>query len=243
MPTRLAPVTPHTSAERVTKREDSFTTALLAGGVVGGVAFPVLMLAVGAVREDYSALHQPGSMLSLGAGGWVQIVNFVVTGLLMIAYANGLRRALRSGQGATWAPLLIAIYGVGLVGAGVFPPDPSYGYPPGAPLGPATSFSVHGILHEIAGGMVFGPLIAACFVVAGRFATQGRRGWAAYSYLTGLAIPGFIAGAFNAWSSGSAANFGGAFQRMAIIAGWVWIALLALRIMRDRTLDASTSTE
>ena len=69
-------------------------------------------------------------------------------------------------------PFLIAIYGVGLVGAGVFSADPSYGYPPGAPLGPAASFSVHGMLHEVAGYMVFGPLTAACFVFARRFATQ-----------------------------------------------------------------------
>jgi Protein of unknown function (DUF998) len=213
---------------------DSRTTALLTSGVVGGLGFPAIMLAAGTVREDYSGLHQPGSMLSLGAGGWVQITNFVITGLLMVAFAIGLRRALRSGPGAMWAPVLIAIYGVGLVGAGVFPPDPSYGYPPGAPLGPAASFSVHGTLHEVAGFMMFGALILACFVMARRFlAKANRRGWAAYSLLTAMAMPAFIALAFNAWSSGAATNFGGLFQRLAIIAGSVWIALLALRTMRD----------
>jgi len=57
-------------------------------------------------------------------------------------------------------------------------------------------------------------------------------GWAVYSLLTGLAIPAFIAAAFNAWSSGIAANFGGLFQRMALAAGCVWISLLALRIAK-----------
>ena len=56
---------------------------------MGGVGFPAIMLAAGAVRDGYSALHQPGSMLSLGAGGWVQIANFIVTGLLMVACAVG----------------------------------------------------------------------------------------------------------------------------------------------------------
>jgi len=215
------------------ERGKTLTTFLLAGGVVGGFGSLIVALGAGALRRDYSALRQPVSMLSLGDGGWVQIANFVITGLLMVACAVGLQRALRTGRGATWGPLLIGVHGLGLVGSGVFSADPSYGYPPGAGLGPAAAFSVHGILHEVAGFTVFGPLTAACFVFARRFATQaGCRGWAVYSFLTGLAIPPFIALAFNAWSSGNAANVGGVFQRMAIAAGWVWISLLALRTIK-----------
>jgi hypothetical protein len=230
---------PHTSADargdQRTVREDALTTALLVGGVAGGWGFLGVAFAAGALREDYSALHQPVSMLSLGPGGWVQIANFVVSGLLMVACAVGLRRALRSGRGRTWGPLLIGVYGFGLVGAGAFSADPSYGYPPGAALGPAASYSVHGMLHEVAGFVVFGPLTGACFVFARRFAAQaGRRGWAIYSFLTGLAMPVFIAGAFNAWSSGMAANFGGVFQRLALAAGWAWISLLALSVIREK---------
>ena len=96
------------------------------------------------------------------------------------------------------------------------------------------------MLHEVAGFMAFGSLMAASFVFARRFAAQaGRRGWAAYSFLTGLLLPACIAGAFNAWSSGVAANFGGVFQRMAVFAGWVWIALLAVRVIRDRKVARS----
>jgi hypothetical protein len=214
---------------------DRLTTALLRCGVVGGVGFPTIMLAAGAVREHYSALHQPGSLLSLGAGGWVQIANFITTGMLMIACAVGVRRALPSRRVGSWGSLLISIYGLGLVAAGAFSADPSYGYPPGAPLGPAASLSVHGMLHEVASVMVFGPLTAACFVFARQSGPQRRRGvWTIYSVLTGVAIPVFIAGAINAWSSGNAMNFGGVFQRLAIIAGWLWISLLALRLIRDR---------
>jgi hypothetical protein len=223
---------------RADDRGKTLTTLLLAGGVVGGLGFLGIALAAGAFREGYRALHQPVSMLSLGPGRWVQIANFVVTGLLMVACAAGLRRTLRSGRGATWGPLLIGTYGVGLVASGVFPVDPSYGYPPGAALGPAASPTVSGTLHDLAGFMVFGPLTAACFVFARRFAAQaGRRGWGACSLLAGLAIPAFIAGAFNAWSSGIPANFGGVFQRMAIATGWLWISLLALSIIRHTRKD------
>lgn len=214
-------------------RGHTLTTSLLTGGVVGGVAFLVVAFVAGALRQDYLPLHQPVSMLSLGAGGWIQIANFIVTGLLMVACAVGLRRALRSGQGSTWGPLLIGVYGVGLIGAGVFSADPSYGYPPGAALGPAASPTLPGTLHDLAGFVVFGPLTAACFVFARRFAQHGRRRWAAYSFLTGLALPVFVAGAFNAWASGTADNFGGVFQRLAVGAGWAWIALVAASVIGD----------
>jgi hypothetical protein len=211
---------------------NALTTALLVGGVVGGLEFLAIAFAAGAFRQGYSALHQPVSMLSLGAGGWVQIANFVVTGLLMVACAAGLRRALHSGRGARWGSILIGVHGFGLVGAGVFSTDPSYGYPPGAALGPAASFSLHGMLHELTSLIAFAALTAACFVFARRFAAQaGGRGWAAYSFLTGLAVPAFIVGAFIAWSSGTPVNFGGVFQRMSVGAGWVCISLLALRII------------
>ena len=233
-----ASTTPHTSAgprgDQTTVRKDARTMALLLGGVAGGWGFLAVAFVAGALREDYSALHTPVSMLSLRPGGWVQIANFVVSGLLMVACAVGLRRALRSGRGTIWGPLLIGVYGFGLVGSGLFSADPSYGYPPGAALGPASFYSVHGMLHEVAGFVVFGTLTGACFVFARRFAAQAhRRGWAIYSFLTGLAMPAFIAGAFNAWSSGIAANFGGVFQRLAIAAGWMWISLLALSVNRE----------
>lgn len=208
-------------------------------GVVGGLGFPAVMLAAGAVREHYSALRHPGSMLTLGPGAWVQISNFVVCGLLMVAFAVGLRRVRHSRRDA-WGPLLIAAYGAGLVGSGLFPPDPSYGYPPGAPPGPAPSFSVHGTLHEVAGYLVFGPLLAACFVLPRRFGERAaRRGWAAYSLLTGLVIVASIAAAFREWSTGSPDNLGGVFQRIAIIAGCLLVALVALRTLRDPRTSTS----
>jgi hypothetical protein len=216
-------------------REKALTTSLLLGGVVGGPGFLVVALGAGALRRDYSALHQPVSLLSLGMGGWVQIENFVVTGLLMVSCAAGLRRTVRSGRGPAWSPLLIGIYGLGLVGAGVFPPDPSYGYPPGAALGPAASFSAHGALHEITSVILVAALTAACFVFGRHFAQAGCGAWAAYSFVTGLAVPVFLVGAFIAWSSGTTVNFGGVFQRMALAAGWTWISSLALRIISEVT--------
>ena len=66
---------------------------LLLCGVLGPVIFVASFLVQGAVRSGYDALRHPVSSLSLGSAGWVQMATFWVTGLLIAAYAVGLRRA------------------------------------------------------------------------------------------------------------------------------------------------------
>lgn len=211
---------------------DALTRRLLACGAVGGFGFIAVFLIEGAIRPHYDPLSQPVSSLSLGNGGWIQIANFVVTGLLMLACALGLRRALSSGRGAIWGPILIGTYGFGLIGAGVFVTDPGFEYPPGAPLGMATRASSHGALHNLFSVIVFASVTAACFVFARRFAAQpGGRAWVAYSFVTGLAVPAFFVAASVAWSLSS--GLGGLFQRMSISAGWGWVGLLAIRIILE----------
>ena len=211
-------------------KTDALTRWLLACGALGGFGFIAVFLIAGAIRPHYDPLYNPVSALSLSDGGWVQIANFVVTGLLMLACAVGLRRALSSGRGATWGPILIGIYGLGQVGAGVFVTDPGFGYPPGAPSGVPATASLHGTLHTLVSIVVFVAVSIACFVFARRFSAPPRsRIWAVYSFLTGLAVPAFLVASSVAWFHGGP---GGLFQRLSISAGWAWVALLAIRMLR-----------
>src|SRR5690242_6865990 len=73
------------------------------------------------------------SYLALSNQGWEQIANFLMCGSLCIAFAVGLRRIWLAGRGSVWGPLLIGLFGLGLLIAGVFVIDPGEGYPPGAP--------------------------------------------------------------------------------------------------------------
>ena len=125
---------------------DKLTTSLLACGVLGGFGFIAVFLIAGAIRPHYSPLYHHVSSLSLGDDGSIQIANFVVTGILIIACALGLRRALSSGRGSTWGPILVGMFGLGLVGAGAFVTDPGFGYPPGASCGVPATVTVHGNL-------------------------------------------------------------------------------------------------
>jgi hypothetical protein len=210
---------------------DPATQWLLACGAVGAFGFVIVALAAGAVRPQYSPLYHHISALSLGEGGWIQLTNFIMTGVLMLFYALGLRRALVSGRGSVWGPILIAAFGLGLIAAGIFVQDAAFGYPPGAPAGIPEAHTIHGTLHNVASLVVFGSLPAACFVFFRRFLTSQNRGWAAYSLLTGLAVPAFIvASSVALFSDGPA----GLFQRLSVTAGWLWVGLLAILMIRER---------
>jgi hypothetical protein len=144
-------------------------------GVVAGPLFVATSLTQAFARTGFDLARHPISLLSLGSLGWIQIANFVFCGILYAIGAVGLRAALRTGSGRTWGPLLIGTTGVGLIIAGLFTADPGAGFPPGAPAG-APAVSWHGVLHEVGFIVSFVGAIAACGVLARRYAA-GRRSW------------------------------------------------------------------
>ena len=157
---------------------------LLGCCIIAGPLFVVASLAQAFTRTGFDLGRHPISLLSLGSLGWL---HFIVSGVLYVAGAVGLRKALRPGRGSTWAPRLVAITGVGLIVAGVFTTDAGAGFPPGAPAG-APTMSWHGVLHEVGFGLSFVGAIAACGVFARRYAALGRRGWAVAAIATVVAV-------------------------------------------------------
>ncbi|MEV7225573.1 MULTISPECIES: DUF998 domain-containing protein [Polymorphospora] len=220
-------------------RRYSPTELLLVAGIAGPVLFVVVSTVDGATRTGYDPAYHPISALSLGDRGWLQITNFIVSGLLVTAFAVGLRRHWRPGPGARWGPALVGTFGIGLVLSGVFVMDPMRGYPPGAVTGDPATFSWHHTLHDLFGMVVFLSLPLACFVAARRFAARpGRRGRAGYSVLSGVAglvLMGFFG---TAWETDDALT--GVVQRVMIVVDWLWLVLLASWLVADarRARDA-----
>jgi hypothetical membrane protein len=177
-------------------------------------------------REGFDPRRHALSLMSNGSLGWVQIANFVLSGLLLIAGAVGLRRALRGTPAGTWGPLLLGVYGLGLIAAGVFVADPMDGFPRGTPPGPTVVNSWHGPLHFISGGIGFFALIAGCIVFANRFRKRGEAGWAMYSLATGLL---FLAG-FMSIASGSKQPWVVPAFTAAVVLSWAWLTGLALHV-------------
>lgn len=164
------------------------TVRLLICGIVAGPVFVALWLVQALTRDGFDPTFHPVSLLSLGSLGWVQIVNFVVTGALLVACAVGMRRALKVGRGSTWGPRLIGANGVGLILAGVFPTDAGAGFPPGAPAGAPEQISWHGLMHEVAFIVASVSWLAFCIVLLRRFAARKQRGWAVACVVAPLAV-------------------------------------------------------
>lgn len=201
---------------------------LLYAGIVGPLLFIVVFLLEGLTRPGYSQWRHFVSQLATGDGGWMQVLNFLVCGTLVIAFAIGLRYAIRGTRGSIGGPLLIGLFGLSLLVAGIFVTDPALGYPVGA----AQVHTVHGMIHGLAGLAAFTLLPAATFVMAWHFAAEpGSRRWTLYSVAVGLLILAcFISGNVlsAADASGSLPNAPTGFvQRIAIIAGWTWLAMVA----------------
>ena len=88
---------------------------LLSGGLIAGPLFIGASYAQVLTRAGFDLERHAISMLSLGDLGWIQVTDFIGCGLLILALAVGIRRALHPGPAATWGPLLVGAYGVGLV--------------------------------------------------------------------------------------------------------------------------------
>jgi hypothetical membrane protein len=197
------------------------TTRLLDCGVVAGPLFVITALAQALTREGYDLARHPISLLGLGELGWVQIANFVTTGVLVLAFAVGVRRALRPGPASRWGPLLLGALGLGLVLGGVFVTDPALGYPPGEPTPAIRSW--HAFAHDLAPVLAVDGIVIGMLVFARRFAKLRRRGWRVVSLATALAVL-----ALTAWPSLDGISVRLALA-MLLILGWTTALAVDLR--------------
>ena len=187
------------------------TAALLACGAVAGPLFVVLVFIQAFTRRGFNMTIHPPSLLSLGDGGWIQVANFIVCGLLFVAAGAGLRRATR----ATWGPILIACVGAGMVIGGLFSADPGLGFPAGAPAGQPTTMTWHAMLHLTGFGIGYSALVAACFVYA-------RRYW--YSAIVGGVTALCFVYVMSGLSHGNLIPLW-----LALVVGWSWISIIPAR--------------
>lgn len=206
------------------------TNALLTCGLIAGPLWVVVVVIQMIARPGFDISRHAASVLSLGDLGWIQIANFIVSGALVVAGAIGMRQALHPGRAGIWGPILIGLYGLGLVAAGMFPPDPMNGFPPGTPDVPG-QMSRHGLLHFVAAAVGFLSLIvAACFVFTRRFASLHQRGWVAYSAATGAFF-------FVTWAAlgatGSRIGWVAVLFAVSVVFAWAWITVVAARLLRS----------
>jgi hypothetical protein len=217
------------SSEATTK----LTRHLLVFGVVAGPIYIVVGVIEMLTRPGFDIRRHDLSLMSNGDWGWIHIALLVLTGLLTVAGAVGMRQVLRGSTGGTSLPLLIGVYGLGLIGAGFFTADLALGFPPGTPAD-AHAVSWHGLLHFVSGGIGFLGLIAACFVFARRFAAQSLRGWAVYSVATGVIFfAAFFGIAVGSNTTSVITTFVILAFSVAVILGWAWVSIMAAKLLTE----------
>ena len=208
-------------------------------GIVGPVLFTAAFLAQEAFRRgEYDPLAEPVSALAAGPNGWVQNVNFVVFGLLTLAFAVGLHRGMRPTRAGIAGPALLFISGVGLLLGAAFPlREDAAGvtYDPGG--------------HIIAGLTFFLSSSLGLVVLSRRLARDPRwRSIAAYTLASGVvAVIAFvIGGLFLVPDDALLHDWAGLHQRVLVIAVvFPCRIVLSLRLLQvatgGRNEGASTS--
>lgn len=210
---------------------DGKTRLLLTWGALAGPLFSIVWFITGLTRANYAPMRHPISALAIGESGWVQVSNFIVTGLLTLALAYGLEGALQSRGGSNWVSKLIGMVAIGFLGTGFFTTDPVSGYPPETPaiLLPPT---VIGSLHVFFASFIFG-LPMACLVLARLFAAQREHNWAIYSTVTAIAfIIIYMIGMAGFLQVDRLVNYAGLYQRISTTIGLAWMTLLPIYLLK-----------
>jgi len=190
-------------------------------GVAGPILFVLLFTLAGALSPGYSPLRQPISDLgAVGPARWIQNINFVLSGLLLLAFVFGFFWQMRPVIPKTWlrlSTLCLVLTGAGLTIVGFFPTDIP-GFPPS---------SLHGLVHDILFFVIFGALLIALFVIGWRLRQNPawrRDGW--YATITGL---GMIA-LFVVLVIMTQRQLGGLFQRIFEIEAFAWYVVMGWRL-------------
>ena len=199
-------------------------------GIIGSTLFVAIFMLEGWLRPGYEPLKMYVSELSLGPRGWIQIVNFIVFGVLLLVFTRSVAAEFQSGKAAWGGILLLRIIALCYLASGPFVMDPT-----GTPRNQMT---LHGTLHGIFGGIVFTLMPISCFVFLRRFREDPK--WQFLQWWT-LALGTISAvgvillsvatklpnaqNVFNEWL--------GLIQRTAIVPFMIWIFIFALGMLKQ----------
>lgn len=202
-------------------------------GVVGPLLFTILVIVSSLLQPDYS--HMTHTISGLGETGapnaWIQNLNFVLMGVLTVAFGIGAHEGINNGRGSLLGPALIVLFGsVGLIGSGLFPADPG-----------GTAVTTIGKLHRAASTIGFPAILAAMWIMGARLSKDGRwRGYDTYSRINSLvALLLFVL--FGAVISGAITPLGtiaGLLQRLLVFTIFSWMMVIAIRLLRLTTFAA-----
>lgn len=220
------------ASETVDSRIGIHTQRLLAlCGMLAPILFTLVVVVLGAITPGYSHVRDVISVLG-GTGapyGVVQDANFVVCGVLLIAYAVGLHRGVAAGRGSRWGPGVLALAGAGLGGAGFFP------VATGASISVIDWSAPTSTYHQLSSVVFFLGMIVGMYGLSRRFRHDPRwRGYDRYSRWASVVALGLVLLYSLAGSDGAGILPDGALQRFYIAWVGIWVESTAIHLLRTR---------
>ncbi len=188
-------------------------------GTVAPVLFWSLVVVGDQLRPNYDPIGQYISELALGRYGWVQTLNFIATGCLLMLFPVGLHLGIHGGAGSRLAPGLILAAGFGFVVLGIFARDP-----PGAPR------TLIGEIHRFVSYVLIALPVASLALAADMRRDPRWRRWTWFSILAGviplLLLHGYIAATQRYLSLPAM----GLYQRILVGVPCLWLEVVAVRL-------------
>ena len=191
--------------------------------MVGAVLFVSVFTVYGWLCPGYSPTRMFVSELSLGPYGWVQMLNFVLTGALLVVFGRGLATQFSTGAASRAGPVLVQCMGVSLVVSGLFTTDPSSMF---------DQASTHGVVHGIFGAIFFTLAPVSCFVFYRRFRSdQAWRPVAGWTLAAGVVLAlGIGLLKFSQQPESGLFEWKGLVQRVILVTIMAWIFAVASRM-------------
>src|SRR3569623_1658019 len=200
-------IEPDASNSILTQRTN-LQTALLCSGVIGAVLFTTVYFCFGVISPNYYMIHEPINHLQMQPYGWIQSLNYIVSGLLICAFAVALRKELVSGFGSTLIPFFHFLTGIGSIIMGL---------------------SLNPQVQLYTGGAIFLSLITAILLITSRFSADRQwRGWTTYTILTVLFMIALCA--IFVYSANHKGSLTGVFERLIVVTRLVWLFFFTARL-------------
>lgn len=209
----------------MTQTDSRLTRFLLVCGALAGPLFVFTVLVQSYTVPGFDPRHDLLSLLSLGPYGFVQVANFVVTGVLYIAFAIGIRRRLHGHPSGTLTPILVGIFGFILIVVGVFTTDPANGFPPGALAAKGPSW--HGAIHALGALWAFVFCSASLASYTRHFHATRQTGWIVFCGASAILMLVSFFGSF------TSQELTARLVDLGVVIGWIGNSVVAAKLQSE----------
>jgi hypothetical membrane protein len=208
---------------------------LAIAGIIGLIWFITLVIVQGILQPDYSHIAMPISALAAWPAGWMQNLNFLVSGALTAVFAIGLHRGIGPTRFGLVGIVLMLTSSVGVLIAGVFPWINVNGVPTETPP------------HVVGAVLTFSCASTGLLILSRRMAADPQwLGLSGYVLTSGIVmlILFILVGGFAIDEGTPLHPWAGFLQRVLVV---VWFACMivmahrALRLDRENRLASTAS--